>query len=53
MEKIEVSRGVAQGDPLTPYFFSLAIRKALSEVNAHVERVLGQKVLLTAYLDDV
>lgn len=29
VERIQVSQGVAQGDPLAPYFFSLAIRQAL------------------------
>ena len=53
LERIQVSQGVAQGDPLAPYFFSLAIRQTLEEIKRHVESCIGAQILLVAYLDDV
>jgi hypothetical protein len=46
---VTANRGVVQGDPLSPWFFCLAISRALKNLT----EFLGNKGYVTAYLDDV
>ena len=53
IQQVQVSQGVAQGDPLAPFFFSLAARPVLSALQEYVMLKIDSSVLLVAYLDDI
>ena len=51
---IESSQGVRQGDPLGPFFFSLAIRATLEGLQRDLtNEATGPPPILIAYLDDI
>ncbi|TIA94353.1 hypothetical protein E3P96_04148, partial [Wallemia ichthyophaga] len=46
---LQSSQGVRQGDPLGPLLFSLAVKDTLQDL----QKILGDRAMVLAYLDDV
>ncbi len=51
--KVEVTQGVLQGDPSSPFLFSAGMRPVLEALQEKLDAQLNGPVLILAYLDDV